>query len=197
MTKRQNTPVEIEIDQGYERRVMALEAAPHGHVTDYAIEPARPERRPQPPASWVPGPTQTARVQRVQPAQIMRAVETLQQPVQRVDDGETVSERSTPVQRALSVGIVAGMFVIVALIVCFAFWLAGAPDSVTYIMFGAAVVLATLLVYFDSNKHSPTGVERFKASQYTKIRLAEIDSDEAVSMAKIQLLRDMAKELEQ
>ena len=57
MSKRTNTPATVEIDGDYERHVNALDAMQPGHVSDYAIEPHRPQR-PQPPKTWVPGQSQ-------------------------------------------------------------------------------------------------------------------------------------------
>lgn len=47
MSKRNVTPVEIEIDGDYESRVNALGNMSPGSVNDFAIEPARPERTQQ------------------------------------------------------------------------------------------------------------------------------------------------------
>lgn len=138
------------------------------------------------PASVIPAPTRPA------VKEIVQAANSLALPVTQGEiDGtalramETVSERSTPVQRALSVGILAGILVVMGIIVCFVLWLAGAPGSAMLVLFAVVVVVAVVVAYLDGNRFSPTGVERYKAGQYTKIRLSEIASQERIVLAKL------------
>ena len=52
MSKRTNQPATVEIDASYESHVNSLDTVT-GHISDFAIEPHRPQR-PQQPVTWVP-----------------------------------------------------------------------------------------------------------------------------------------------
>jgi len=99
---------------------------------------------------------------------------------------ETVSEKSTPVHRAYAVAIKSGVVVVIALFATYAFGVAGAPGWLAAICFIVLILGGVGALYRYDAEFSPIGGERYKARLFADIRHHEIDSNERVSLAKLE-----------
>ena len=129
---------------------------------------------------------------RVEGAHIQKIAESaLQSPTNSELDAaalrslETVSEKSTPMDRALATVTKSGAIVAVSLMATYALGVAGAPGWVAAIFFIVLVLGGVGTLYKLDAEYSPIGAERFKAAKYASIRHHEIDSNERVSLAKL------------
>lgn len=196
MSKKQKTVVSTlpDIDQAYESRHTYLDAMPAdpgaAMSSGTAIEPVRQ----QPPRSWVPGQAAPVRARRMTGAEVAQVANGLTANATngQIDGSalaalETVSEKSTPIDRTLAWGIVGLVCIAVCAIVSFAMNQAGLNSTGAWIVFGVSTLISIAVTYQLSNVYSPTGVERFKSGKYTEIRHHEIDSNERISMKKLEI----------
>lgn len=200
MAKRQNPPATIEIDADYESQVSALQELAPGSAHDDAPAAGRRDLEPirQQPPSYLPG--NPAPVRKVGADKILQAAQTVNAGSRPDDAGairamESLAEKSDPMTRAKGFGIVGAVLIAVIAVVSFAAYMAGMSSEMAWAMFGIWAMVVVLASYMRSEEFSPAGVERFKAKTYARIRLTEIGSDERVSLAKLDLLRDLQKEL--
>ena len=98
---------------------------------------------------------------------------------------ETVSEKSTPVDRAWGVAIKAGVVVVVVAFATHALGRAGASGLQAGLFFALVTLGGVGYLYRLDYSHSPIGGERRKAELFAGIRHHEIDSNERVSLAKL------------
>lgn len=98
---------------------------------------------------------------------------------------ETVSEKSTPVDRAWGVAIKSIVIVLVTLWATFALGRAGATALQAGVFFALVTLGGVGFLYWLDYTHSPIGGERHKATLFAGIRHHEIDSNERVSLAKL------------
>lgn len=134
---------------------------------------------------WVPAPRQP------EVGALQRIAESALQPTNGDIDAhalralETVSEASTPRDRAVAVRIKSQVVIALSIIVTVALYLAGAPG---WLSAAALVVLAVVGVgwvnWLDA-RYSPIGNERHKTDTYADIRHHEIESNERVALAKL------------
>lgn len=134
---------------------------------------------------WVPAPRQP------EVGALQRIAESALQPTNGDIDAhalralETVSEASTPKDRALAVRIKSQVVIALSMVATTALYLAGAPG---WLSAAALVVLAVVGVgwvnWLDA-RYSPIGNERHKADLYADIRHHEIDANERVALAKL------------
>lgn len=99
---------------------------------------------------------------------------------------ETVSEKSTPMQRALATVTKSGAIVAVSLMATYALGVAGAPGWVAAIFFIVLILGGVGTLYRLDADYSPIGGERHKATLFAGIRHHEIDSNERVALAKLE-----------
>lgn len=98
---------------------------------------------------------------------------------------ETVSEKSTPVDRAWGVAIKSIVIVLVTLWATYALGRAGATGLQTGLFFALVTLGGVGYLYRLDYSHSPIGGERRKAELFAGIRHHEIDSNERVALAKL------------
>lgn len=132
-------------------------------------------------------------VVRIEGAHVQRIAESaLQSPTNSEIDAaalrslETVSEKSTPVDRSVGVVIKSGAFVAVSLMATYALGVAGAPGWVAAIFFIVLILGGVGTLYKLDAEFSPIGGERRKAELFAGIRHHEIDSNERVALAKLE-----------
>lgn len=137
--------------------------------------------------------TRQSPVVRIEGAHVQRIAESaLQAPTNSEIDAaalrslETVSEKSTPVDRALGVAIKSGVIVAVALIATYGLGRAGATGGQAAFFFVVVILAGVAVLYWLDYTHSPIGGERHKASLFAGIRHHEIDSNERVALAKLE-----------
>lgn len=145
--------------------------------------------------NYVPAVARATRqpVVRVEGAHVQRIAESaLQQPTNGAIDGaalrslETVSEKSTPVQRALGVVIKGVLVAFVASLATLGLGKAGASGAQAWSFFTIVIVVGVALLYWLDYTHSPIGGERHKAKLFAGIRHHEIEANERVSLAKLE-----------
>lgn len=131
-------------------------------------------------------------VVRIEGAHVQRIAESaLQAPTNSEIDAaalrslETVSEKSTPIDRALGVAIKSGVVVAVALIATYGLGRAGATGGQAAFFFVVVILAGVGVLYWLDYAHSPIGGERHKASLFAGIRHHEIDSNERIALAKL------------
>ncbi len=132
-------------------------------------------------------------VVRIEGAHVQRIAESaLQSPTNSEIDAaalrslETVSEKSTPMQRALATVTKSGAIVAVSLMATYALGVAGAPGWVAAIFFIVLILGGVGTLYKLDADYSPIGGERHKATLFAGIRHHEIDSNERVALAKLE-----------
>lgn len=145
--------------------------------------------------NYVPAVAKAVRqpVVRIEGAHVQRIAESaLQQHTNSEIDAaalrslETVSEKSTPVQRALGVVIKGVLVAFVASLATLGLGKAGASGAQAWSFFVIVIVVGVALLYWLDYLHSPIGGERHKAKLFAGIRHHEIDSNERVSLAKLE-----------
>lgn len=150
-------------------------------------------------AEFVPAVTraQQSPVVRIEGAHVQRIAESaLQTPTNSEIDAaalrslETVSEKSTPLDRALATVVKSGAVVAVALMATYAFGVAGAPGWVAAIFFIVLTLGGVGTLYRLDAHYSPIGGERHKATLFANIRHHEIDSNERVALAKLRAYQE-------
>ncbi len=141
-------------------------------------------------ANWVPAARQN--VIRIDANNIQRMAETAMQPVTtgEIDANalrsvQAVSEKSTPVNRAQATILKAAAALVGTAIISWAMTKAGVDSGISWGIFGTMFLGAISWLYRSDNAFSPLGVERYKATEYRKIRHAEIASNERVQLAKL------------
>lgn len=134
----------------------------------------------------------TAGRARVEGAHIQRIAESaLQSPTNAEIDAaalrslETVSEKSTPMDRALATVTKSGAIVAVSLMATYALGVAGATGGQAALFFIVLVLGGVGTLYKLDAEYSPIGGERHKATLFAGIRHHEIDSNERVALAKL------------
>lgn len=146
-------------------------------------------------AQYVPAVAKATKtpVVRIEGAHVQRIAESaLQAPTNAEIDAtalrslETVSEKSTPVQRAVGVVIKGGLIIFVASLATFALGRAGATGGQAAFFFVAVILGGVAVLYWLDYSHSPIGGERYKAKLFAGIRHHEIDSNERVALAKLE-----------
>ena len=103
---------------------------------------------------------------------------------------ETVSEKSTPMQRALATVVKSGAVVAVSLMATYALGVAGATGGQAAIFFIVLVLGSVGALYKFDAEFSPIGGERYKAKLFAGIRHHEIDSNERISLAKLRAYQE-------
>lgn len=145
--------------------------------------------------NYVPAVAKAVRqpVVRIEGAHVQRIAESaLQQHTNSEIDAaalrslETVSEKSTPVDRAVGVVIKGGLVVIVAVLATIGLGNAGANSGQTWGFFTILIIAGCAMLYWMDYTHSPIGGERHKAKLFANIRHHEIDANERVSLAKLE-----------
>ena len=165
MSKRTNTPVAVEIDASYESHVNSLDTVT-GHISDFAIEPHRPQR-PQQPVTWVP---------EQRPAAIARhatapEITAMNQASHVLDVPPTATQhievKTSSVDRAKGFLIAnVPLFAAFALGVVLVAWVgAGVPIASVdaLVTFWLAFVLAWLVGYVYTLSMSAEGIAMFEA----------------------------------
>lgn len=99
---------------------------------------------------------------------------------------ETVSEKSTPVQRAFGVVIKGALVGFVAALATLGLGKAGASGAQAWSFFVIVLVVGVAMLYWLDYTHSPIGGERHKAKLFAGIRHHEIEANERVSLAKLE-----------
>lgn len=139
--------------------------------------------------NYVPGPGPSREVVQLDP---QRMAETVFQPMSYGEiDGsalrglETVSEKSTPMNRALATSVKSGVALVGTAIIAWAMTKAGVDSSIGWALFCLMLLTALTWLSRSDNIFSPLGVERHKATEYRKIRVEELRSSERVQVAKI------------
>ncbi len=132
-------------------------------------------------------------VVRIEGAHVQRIAESaLQAPTNSEIDAaalrslETVSEKSTPMDRALATVTKSGAVVAVSLMATYALGVAGAPAWMAAIFFIVVVLGGVGVLYRLDYTYSPIGGERHKADLFAGIRHHEIDSGERIALAKLE-----------
>lgn len=132
-------------------------------------------------------------VVRIEGAHVQRIAESaLQSPTNGEIDAaalrslETVSEKSTPMDRALATVVKSGAVVAVSLMATYALGVAGATGGQAALFFIVLVLGGVGALYKFDAEFSPIGGERYKAKLFAGIRHHEIDSNERVSLAKLE-----------
>lgn len=140
---------------------------------------------------------QQSPVVRIEGAHVQRIAESaLQSPTNSEIDAaalrslETVSEKSTPLDRALATVVKSGAVVTVCLFATYAFGLAGATGGQAAVFFIVLVLGGVGALYRYDAEFSPIGGERHKATLFANIRHHEIDSNERVALAKLRAYQE-------
>lgn len=103
----------------------------------------------------------------------------------------TVSETSTPVQRAIAI-VIEGAFVLaVAMIATYALSKAGASGAQVNAFFIMLLIAGVAILVWFNYTHSPIGNERHKVTAYKQVQQYRIASDERVQLAKVDAFREM------
>jgi hypothetical protein len=97
----------------------------------------------------------------------------------------TVSETSTPVQRAYAIAIEGAFICAVALIASYALDKAGASGAQVNAFFICLLLAGVAILVWFNYTHSPIGNERHKVTAYKQVQQYRIASDERVQMAKL------------
>lgn len=90
---------------------------------------------------------------------------------------ETVSEKSTPSDRAYATAILGGVLLLALGGVVLALWLLGAGGAIIGGVFILGAVVSVVVLLWLNAEYSPIGAERYKARTYHRIRALEIDAD--------------------
>lgn len=99
---------------------------------------------------------------------------------------ETVSERSTPVQRSQATAILGGVVLVAIMLMAVALRMIGASGGAVGVFFLLAVFVDIGVCLYLNAEYSPIGGERFKARTYRQIRKLEISADVEKSQMKFQ-----------
>jgi len=136
-------------------------------------------------------------VVRIEGSHVQRIAESaLQSPTNSEIDAaalrslETVSEKSTPMDRALATVVKSGAVVAVSLMATYALGVAGATGGQAALFFIVLVLGGVGALYKFDAEFSPIGGERYKAKLFAGIRHHEIDSNERVSLAKLRAYQE-------
>lgn len=147
--------------------------------------------------NYLPATTGRAPVVRMEGAHVQRIAESaLEAPTNSEIDAaalrslETVSEKSTPMDRALATVTKSGAVVAVSLMATYALGVAGAPGWVAAIFFIVLVLGGVGTLYRLDAHYSPIGGERRKAELFAGIRHHEIDSNERIALAKLRAYQE-------
>lgn len=103
----------------------------------------------------------------------------------------TVSETSTPVQRAYAIAIEGAFICAVALIASYALDKAGASGAQVNAFFICLLLAGVAILVWFNYTHSPIGNERFKTWTYFRLQRRRIDVDKEVQLAKVDAFREM------
>jgi uncharacterized membrane protein len=105
----------------------------------------------------------------------------------------TVSEQSTPVERAQGIRII--IYALCALIgvVCIAMYMAGASARQAWALFAVlCIVVAGCIVWLDY-AHTPIAGERRKARLFVRLEEHRIDAHKEVDLAKVDAFLELAR----
>jgi len=97
----------------------------------------------------------------------------------------TVSETSTPVQRAYAIAIEGAFICVIALIASYALDKAGASGVQVNAFFICLLLAGVAILIWFNYTHSPIGNERHKVGAYRDVQQYRIASDERVQLAKL------------
>lgn len=103
----------------------------------------------------------------------------------------TVSETSTPVQRAYAIAIEGAFICVIALIASYALDKAGASGVQVNAFFICLLLAGVAILIWFNYTHSPIGNERHKVNAYRDVQKHRIASDERVQLAKVDAFREM------
>jgi hypothetical protein len=133
-----------------------------------------------PTTALVPRSSYVAARPQVDSAAIQRVADTALAPGDvdgsSIGNMRTISEVSTPVDRAWAV-VIQGVFIcLLTGIATYALTLAGASSGQVVAFFLVLLIVGVGLVIWLSYSHSPIGNERYKANLYKDIQLAKVDA---------------------
>lgn len=147
--------------------------------------------------NYLPAKAGRTPVVRIEGAHVQRIAESaLQSPTNSEIDAaalrslETVSEKSTPMDRALATVVKSGAIVAVSLMATYALGVAGATGGQAALFFIVLVLGGVGALYKFDAEFSPIGGERYKAKLFAGIRHHEIDSNERVALAKLKAYQE-------
>lgn len=150
-----------------------------------------------PTTTLVPRSTYVSALPRVDSGAIQRVADTTLAPVTPAEiDGSalagmrTVSEVSTPTERAWAV-VIQGLFIcLITGIATYALTLAGASGTQVVTFFIVLLLGGVAMLVRLNYSHSPIGNERHKASLYADVQKERIAADKEVQLAKVDAFRE-------